>query len=303
MARRKKKNTGKLKFFAFVLVIILIAVLVAYNKNNSESNSTANSNTSVSNEVNNSVVIDKTEEKKVNWKDTVNEKTASQLIAERGELEDGLPVLMYHFFYDDETYWKQDNNWLKVTDFEEQLKYMREENFYFPTWDEVEDFIDGKIKLPAKSVVLTVDDGDDSFFDLAVPLLKKYKIPATSFVICEWYGWKYNENLEYVNWESHSYSMHEGGANGKGKMVNWDKDSIVEDLNKSTASLGGKATVYCYPFGHYNDTAIEALKEAKYRMAFTIEGGRVEKGDNKYLLTRVRVSDGNSLSYFKGCIN
>ena len=300
MAKRKKKTSG-LKTLAFMLVIILGAVLIAYNMQNKDSNNEVNTNSNnnvsnVVNVVNNKVVVEK------NWKDTVNEKSREELIKERGTL-DSLPVLMYHFFYDDETYWKQDNNWLKVTDFEEQLKYMREENFYFPTWDEVEDFIDGKISLPDKSVVLTVDDGDDSFFDLAVPLLKKYKIPATSFVVCEWYGWKYDENLEYVNWESHSYSMHEGGANGKGKMVNLSKDEIVDDLNKSTRELGGKATIYCYPFGHYNDTAIEALKEAGYKLAFTIEGGRVEKGDNKYLLTRVRVSDGNSLGYFKGCIN
>ena len=47
------------------------------------------------------------------------------------------------------------------------------------TESEVEDFIDGKIQLPSKSVVLTVDDGDDSFFELAIPLLQKYNVNAT----------------------------------------------------------------------------------------------------------------------------
>ena len=165
----------------------------------------------------------------------------------------------------------------------------------------MENYIDGKLKLPEKSVVLTVDDGDASFFDLAVPMLQKYKVPATSFVISEWYGWRYDENLKYVIFESHSHSMHEPGANGKGRMVNWSKDKIVEDLETSKKTLGN-ADVFCYPFGHYNDIAINALKETKFKLAFTIEGGRVTIGADKYKLPRVRVSAGNSLNYFASSI-
>ncbi len=230
-----------------------------------------------------------------------NMATAKQNIIVRNELTNGLPVLMYHFFYDNITYYGEDSNWLNINDFEEQLKYLTENEYYFPTWDEVDNFIDGKIKLPEKSVVLTVDDGDASFFDLAVPMLQKYKVPATIFVISEWYGWRYNADMKYVIFESHSHSMHESGANGKGRMVNWSKEKIVEDLKLSSNTLGG-ANIYCYPFGHYNDTAIEALKETGYKMAFTIVGGRVSAGYNKYTLPRVRVSAGNSLNYFASSV-
>ena len=230
----------------------------------------------------------------------VSEKT--QKIIVREELTSGLPVLMYHFFYDDVKYFKQDNNWLNINDFDKQLNYLRENNFYFPSWNEVEEYLDGKIKLPSKSVVLTCDDGDASFFDLAVPVMDKYKIPVTSFVITDWYGHRYNPELEYVVWESHSASMHKAGANGKGAMVNWSKAQIVEDLKSSSTILGG-ANVFCYPFGHYNDTAIEALKEADYIMAFTVEGGRIKPGMNKYKLPRVRVTAGNSLEYFKKSVS
>ena len=231
-----------------------------------------------------------------------NNTEKTQKIIIREELTSGLPVTMYHFFYDDVKYFKQDNNWLNINDFDKQLNFLREENFYFPTWEEVEDYLDGKIKLPSKSVVLTCDDGDNSFFDLAVPVMEKYKIPVTSFVITDWYGHRYNPDLEYVVWESHSASMHKAGANGKGAMVNWSKAQIVEDLKSSSTILGG-ANVFCYPFGHYNDTAIEALKEADYKMAFTVEGGRIKPGMNKYKLPRVRVTAGNSLEYFKKSVS
>ena len=226
-----------------------------------------------------------------------------QKVIVRDELaKSGLPVTMYHFFYDNEKYFKQDNNWLDINDFDKQLNYLNENNFYFPTWEEVELYLDGKIKLPSKSVVLTCDDGDPSFFDLAVPVMQKYHIPVTSFVVTEWYGHKYDANLEYVVWESHSANMHQSGSNGKGRMVNWTKAQIVEDLNSSSQVLGG-ADIFCYPFGHYNDTAIEALKEANYKMAFTVEGGRITPGMNKYKLPRVRVTAGNSLEYFKKSVS
>ncbi len=226
-----------------------------------------------------------------------NEASKTQKLIVREELKNGLPVAMYHFFYDNEKYWKQDNNWLNIQDFEAQLKYLTENDFYFPTWEEVEQYIDGTIKLPSKSVVLTADDGDDSFFDLAVPLMQKYKVPVTSFVVTDWYGHRYNKDLEYVVWESHSASMHQSGGNGKGRMVNLSYDEILKDLKTSSEVLGN-CTVFCYPFGHYNDTAISALKDSPFKLAFTVEGGRVYPGMNKFLLPRVRVSDGNSLNYY-----
>lgn len=184
----------------------------------------------------------------------------------------GLPVLMYHFFYDKNVSTGQDNNWLEISNFEEQIKYMSENDFYFPSWEEVEEYIDGKISLPEKSVVITVDDGDDSFFELAVPVLQKYNIDATSFVITSWYGHRANDKQKNISYQSHSDSMHEGGANGKGVMLSWSFDKIVDDLKKSNQILGGDATIFCYPFGQYNDTDIRALKSSGYKLAFTTQG-------------------------------
>lgn len=225
-----------------------------------------------------------------------NKTEKNQKVIVREELTNGLPVLMYHFFYDD-IQDKMDNNCLDINMFEEQLKYMTENDFYFPTWEEVSDYIDGNLKLPSKSVVLTVDDGNPTFFMFAVPMLQKYHVPATSFVILDMYPDIYDPSMDYVIWESHSVNMHQAGANGKGRMVNWTHDQILEDLNESSERLGN-ATIFCYPFGHYNDTAISALKDSPFIMAFTTEGGRVKVGDDKYKLPRVRVSDGNSLNYF-----
>lgn len=231
-----------------------------------------------------------------------NSTEVSRTVTVRKPLKNGLPVLMYHFFYDENVGSGPDNNYIEISDFEEQMKYLKEENFYFPTWREVEQYIDGEIELPSKSIVLTFDDGDPSFYELAVPVIQKYNAQATSFVISSWYGYRAAENQPNIDYESHSDDMHQAGANGKGVMLSWTEDKIKEDLERSKETLGG-STVFCYPFGQYNDRAIDIIKDCGFKLAFTTKGGRVYKGSSKYELPRVRMSKTTTLREFKNMVS
>ncbi len=236
-----------------------------------------------------------------------NKSTAKQEVEVRDKLNNGLPVLMYHFFYskDDPNYAGKtpDNNLLMIEKFSEQMQYLVDNNYYYPTWQEVIDYVDGKIELPERSVVLTDDDGNHTFFALAVPVVEEKKIPITSFVITGTYEDRLQEKYEYVNYQSHSDDMHKAGGNGKGAIVNWSLDKISQDLNTSKSKIelatGNKCNVFCYPFGHYNATAEEALSNTGFDLAFTVEGGRVKKGANKLELPRVRINGNITTNQFK----
>lgn len=212
----------------------------------------------------------------------------------------GLPVLMYHFFYDaSKGQTGNDNNWMEISAFEEQMKYLSDNNYYFPSWEEVENFIDGKGTLPAKSVVVTIDDGDQTFIDLAIPIIEKYNVKATSFVVTSWNGtWlPKSYRSSHMDFQSHSHDSHRAGANGKGRLVNMSYEEAVQDVSKSK-NIIGNCKVFCYPFGHFNDTSIQALKDSGYTLAFTTQGGRVYPGANKFVLPRIRMSKGISLNSF-----
>lgn len=216
----------------------------------------------------------------------------------------GLPVLMYHFFYDKSKGEKgNDANWMEVSAFEEQMKYLSDNNFYFPSWSEVEAYVVGTKTLPAKSIVITIDDGDESFIKYAIPIIEKYNVKATSFVVTSWNGdWlPKSYKSSHLNFQSHSHDMHRSGANGKGRFVNLSYKDALEDVTKSK-NIIGNCTVFCYPFGHYNDTAKKVLKDAGYKLAFTTKGGRVYPGQDKFALPRVRMSKGISLSAFKEAV-
>lgn len=213
-----------------------------------------------------------------------------------------VPILMYHQFT---TKPEGEKGWLKanfdyIGDFENNMAYLSSQKFYLPTWDELNAFIDGKLYLPHRSAIVTDDDADPTWEDLAVPIVTKYKVLTTSFVIT-----KYRQAPSpsvYVLQRSHTNDMHSAGANGKGKMVNFTVPQIVADLDTSVQILGGVKEVLAYPFGHYNATAEEGLREAGFQMAVTTQGGYVHAGSTKLELPRERMSYGMTMTQFKDIV-
>lgn len=288
MKKNNRKKLAQRRLATIIIIIFAIIAIVAF----------------VSNKIKKSNEIQLSETNLTNNEENIEQSNSSVPTSSitTSSLKNGLPVLMYHFFYDKNTGTGKDNNYMEISDFEEQMKYLSDNNFYFPTWEEVEKYIDGEIELPEKSIVITVDDGDDSFFELAIPVIQKYNAKATTFVITSWYGHRAASKEANISYQSHSDNMHEGGADGKGVMLSWSYDKILEDVKNSSQVLGG-ATIFCYPFGQYNDLDKQVLKDAGYKLAFTTEGGRVYKGSDKYALPRVRMSKGVSISSFAAMVN
>ncbi len=294
----KKLNFKRIVSLLIVAILIIAVIFVIFiKKNNNIKESEKVSGNSVSEITENTINTNN-----IQTENTIVDEHKAKLeekLAE-GKLlsEKGLPVLMYHFFYDKKVTKGKDGNHLEISKFDDQMKYLSENDFYFPTWQEVEDYIDGIQELPEKSVVITVDDGDASFWELGVPVLQKYKIPATSFIITYWYGDKAKNKEEGISYQSHSYDMHKSGPDGKGILLSMDYDEIKEDVLLSKEVLGG-ADIFCYPFGAYTETSINVLKDTGYKLAFTTVEGRVKKGALKYELPRIRIDDSLSFIGFK----
>ena len=262
------------------------------------------------------IKLDKAGDYKVVY--TVKDKDGNEAKAERKvkvfdvseKNTSGIPVLMYHYFYDDENgETGEDGNYLAVSDFKKQLNYFKENNFYYPSMKELSLYIDGKLDLPKNSVIITMDDGAESNYRIAYPLAKEYKIPMVWFVVTSWTNvegdyQKELYNSGYVIYQSHTDDMHTGGCSGMkhGALIQCvDYQKGVSDMKLSKEKLNNGDSM-AYPCGDYNDHAKEILKEAGFTLAFSTEFGKVRVGMDKLALPRVRVSDGNSLEYFIGCL-
>ena len=213
----------------------------------------------------------------------------------------GIPILMYHQFTANP---EGENNSLKLNyayigDFDAQMAYIASSGFYLPTWDELSAFIDGALFLPEHSVIVTDDDAHQTWLELAAPVVEKYKVMTTSFVITKWRT--EGTPNPYVLQRSHTQDMHEAGENGKGRMVNWTADQIAADLEQSAQILGAKEVV-AYPFGHYNDTTKQGVAQAGFEMGRTIEQGYVRIGTDKLALPCIRINYGMTVDDLAGLI-
>ena len=201
----------------------------------------------------------------------------------------GVPVLNYHFAYEDD-----DNTCNQVichsaSQLKEHFSYIKDNNFFTPTMKELEMYIDKKLQLPQKSVVITFDDGWKA--DVARKYVDEYEINATLFLITSWYNKEQFES-EYFEVHSHGDNIHNGGlcSGGQGGEIKcMDHDKLLTDLKTSREKLDG-STVFCYPFYEYNDYSIKVLKEAGFTMAFAGEyaGGKIKvtPGIDKFRLPR-----------------
>lgn len=214
---------------------------------------------------------------------------------ERNAAEDArIPILMYHQFTtrpEGESGWLR-GNYAYIGDFDAHMNHIATTGFYLPTWDELSAFIDGRLFLPTHSVIVTDDDADQTWFDLAAPIVDKYRVLSTSFMITA-----YRQDPppnHYVLRRSHTHDMHRAGANGDGLITNLGVPEIAADMETSAGILGVKE-VMAYPFGHYNDTAKEGLRQAGFEMARTIEPGYVSIGTDKLALPTVRINYGMGL--------
>ncbi len=303
--KKKKYNINYKRFIPFIICIILLILIII----KITSNITINSGNETLNTIQiNDENVAQTDNTALN-SDTITSESESKAM----KLEDGnksnnsLPVLMYHYFYDKSKGEKGKNsNWMEISKFSDQLKYLKDNDYYFPTWDEVSDFVDGKVDLPKKSVVITIDDGHESLYKLAIPELDKYKIPATAFIITKNFD---TSNLEKyknstIDFESHTDNMHRpGGTYGHGGIFPaLSIDKSVEDLKTSIEKLGGNASALAYPYGDCTDRTKQAVQKAGIKLAFTTVNKKVKAGMNKYELPRVRISSEISIKGFSSSL-
>ena len=218
----------------------------------------------------------------------------------------GLPICMYHYVYDEndppEDLNRRYGNYISAQALTEEIRWLKSEDYYFPTWKEVRAYADGELILPEKSIVLTFDDGEKATLEMLIPLLEECQVPVTSFLITSKKGESkvVEYTSEYLIYQSHTHDMHKSGgvAGHRGLFPVIGEEEGMVDLEKSIEICGSR-DAFAYPYGDYSDSAIAMLKEAGFLCAVTTQPGRVFPGDDPYLLPRQRMSLGQSMETFR----
>lgn len=226
---------------------------------------------------------------------------------------DRVPVLCYHYvrgpvgpiqfvrvfgyvvlslpLLDDSEIWK-----VSRRGFERQIQYLVAHGYHTVTLDDLHDWQMGRLELPAKSIVLTFDDGEESAYKYVYPLLEKYGLRATLFVVTSRVGTTWN-GIQCIDWprlremqrsgvfnvESHTHDLHyKVGARNDLKPVylaaaddptsravgaHWDS-ILFDDLAKSRVmierQIGRTPHFLAWPYGFGNPAVDEIAVEAGF---------------------------------------
>lgn len=222
-----------------------------------------------------------------------------------GENATSVPVLIYHHFLTDEDKAKYEptkDYSVSLSVFEEQLKYLKNNGYKSLTPSEMLCWKKNECKIPLKSFMITIDDGQKSVMKYAYPLLKKYGFTALSFVISsrigdygEWdpstYQYLSGDDLKdngVIYFGSHSDDMHRY-VDDKKRLYTMNYKEIYDDVKLSMEKINTK--YFAYPFNTYNKDFTKALENAGYQLAFRGQSRKTIQSENRYMISRIFVSD------------
>lgn len=206
-----------------------------------------------------------------------------------------IPILMYHAVHVMDPSEASNANLIVDPDlFEAQIKALSKAGYYFLTPEEAyKAFTENA--LPAKKVVwLTFDDGNEDFYTIAYPILKKYKAKATNNVITGFVKKGNAGNLTVkqmkemmahgMSFQSHTVNHPDLSATDKATQ----KVELTDSIDFLENKLNTKVNTIAYPSGRYNQTTLDLAKKS-YKLGLTTNEGLASAKDGLLSLNRVRI--------------
>lgn len=206
----------------------------------------------------------------------------------------GVPVLNYHQVNDE----KHSALTLHVDQFREQMEYIHNKGYNTITLAQLYDYLENGTELPNKPIVITFDDGYVDNYKNVLPILKEYNMKATLFMISD-----AANTPGFVSTEQ-MHQMEAGGFDIQGHTNHHKILTKIAPTELPDALLGGKTSLegilgepieyLAYP-GGFNDMLVQYVtKQSGYKMAFTVQPGTVQPGDNLYALNRLAIFQGDT---------
>jgi peptidoglycan/xylan/chitin deacetylase (PgdA/CDA1 family) len=187
--------------------------------------------------------------------------------------------------------------------FEEHLRLIRESGFVCVTVSALVEMLRRPYaRLPAPCIALTFDDGLEDFFTSALPLLVKYAMVGTLYVVTGYVG-------ERAQWLADS-------GEGERRMLSWSQIAAVSragiEIGAHTVThpaldtipvgharaeicnskheledrIGRQVRSFAYPFGFYDRAVRELVEEAGFESACAVRYATSSRQDDRFALPR-----------------
>ncbi len=202
-----------------------------------------------------------------------------------------LPILFYH---------------KPPGDFDAQLTQLAAKGYTTVTMADVASYLSGRATPPAKPAVITFDDG---FADQlgALPILQRHHMKATLYLITAGERSQWCIGIErrpgncgdaYLGWDEVRQMMNSGLIEIGDHTVDHSNlptlsaadqtFEIVSAKQRLESMLGITITTFAYPYGSFNSTTINIVRQAGFSTAVSTISGLYQSPDTIYALRRMR---------------
>ncbi|WP_179295597.1 polysaccharide deacetylase family protein [Bacillus sp. FJAT-45350] len=226
-----------------------------------------------------------------------------------------IKVLMYHHFKEDE------NSSVTISPqrFKEQLKHLKKAGYETITDEDIIKYWNDKnYLLPKKPLLLTIDDGYLSNYEIAYPILKEEGLKASIYVVTSTRGqdlvwnkhftWEQAREMErskVISIQSHghdshsyiedkkgkkAYLLHENASNGKESYEDRVRNDLLTSKKLIEEKLEKEVLSISYPYGAYNKIVSNISIDLGYELELTLDKNRNTRDESSRRISRINAS-------------
>lgn len=212
------------------------------------------------------------------------------------------PILMYHVINPPLPSAPYPGLYVPPAEFAAQMQALKAAGWHAVTMDQLEaNWTRGVPLGPGKPIVLSFDNGYESQYTNALPVLKRL-------------GWVGVENIQLSGLPPSEGGLSDAQVRGllaagweldtqgisHADLITLDAAGLHDQIETARQLLrqryGVPVNWFCYPSGHYDATVVAAVKAAGYVGSTTVVPGWATRTDDPYRLPRLRVLGGTSPS-------
>ena len=218
-----------------------------------------------------------------------------------------IPILCYHRFGG-----AANKMSVSPAGFAAQMDWLARNDYHVIRLSQLAGFLQGREALPKRSVVITIDDGYESTYRHALPVLRKYNFPATLFVYSDFIGagdavtWPQMQELVssgLVDIQAHSKSHRNLIERGAGETDERYRQNLEAEARVPREVLEKRLPVkvrhYAYPYGDANEPMLDILGRLQYELAVTVNPGGNGFFAQPLMLRRTMIFGDHDIEAFK----
>ena len=204
---------------------------------------------------------------------------------------------------------------MKTAEFCRQMQFLKDSDICVISMQDFLEWRFGTRCLPARCVLITIDDGWKSVYTDAYPVLKAYGYPFTLFVYVRYIGVQgasmTREQLDEMRAHGATIGSHSWNHLYPSKWKRYQQTSLeyaaqlqteIIDSREKLVEWFGRCSTYCYPGGYHTAPMRASLKLAHYQAAFTVIEKKVTCDVTPYQVNRYMVF-GVDTSIFRRAVN